>query len=81
VINIYVSGLSNLFGEMMEHILLIDDNNLIEYLKNDMKSIEKFNLNYSDGITDIVNNLTEKETYHRYVKTFISILKYFLIAV
>jgi hypothetical protein len=79
--NIDVDGLPSLFKEITEYILSVDNNDLIKYLENDMKSIEEFYLNYNNSITDIVNNLTEKKTYHKYSKIFIFILKYFLIAV
>jgi hypothetical protein len=76
-----VDGLSRLFKEMTKYIPSVNDNNLINYLKSHVKSIEKFYINYGDNITDIVNRLAERETYYSYFKIFTAILKYFLLAV
>jgi hypothetical protein len=76
-----VDELPGLLREITKHILLINDDDLIEHLKGDMKPIEDLYLNHSGGITGIVNSLAEKETYYRYAKTFISILKYSLMAI
>jgi hypothetical protein len=50
-------------------------------LRSGIKPIENLYLNYNGNITGIINSLSEKETYYRYVKTFVAILKYFLITV
>jgi hypothetical protein len=70
-----------LFNEMTKYILLIKNDDLIKYLKDDVKSIENFYSIYNIGITDIVNKLIKKKIYYGYFKTFIIILKYFLIIV
>jgi hypothetical protein len=76
-----VTRLSRLFNKITKHILLIKNNNLIEYLRIDVKLIENFHSIYNTDITDIVNRLAEKKIYYDYFKTFTAILKYFLIAV
>jgi hypothetical protein len=76
-----VDGLPGLLEEMTKYILSVNDNDLIKYLKGGMKLIEDLYLNYSDSITGIINSLSEKETYYRYAKIFVAILKYFLITV
>ncbi len=81
MIDINVNGLSGLLGEITKHIPLVDDSDLVEHLRDRMKSTEDLHLHHSGGITDIINSLAEKETYHRYAKTFAAILKYSLMAV
>ena len=76
-----VDGLPGLLGEMTKHIPSVDDDDLIEHLRGGMKPIEDLHLSHSGGITGIINSLSEKETYHRYAKTFVAILKYSLMAV
>jgi len=76
-----VDGLPRLLKEMTKHISLVDDNDLIDHLRGGVKSIEEFYMSYGGGITDIVNRLVERETYHSYFKIFTAILKYFLLAV
>jgi hypothetical protein len=70
-----------LLSEMTKHIPSIDDNDLIEHLRGGVKPIEDLHSGHGTGITGIVNRLAEKETYHRYSKTFTAILKYSLLAV
>jgi hypothetical protein len=76
-----VDGLPDLFRKIMKYILSVNDDDLIKHLKGGMKFIEDFYLSHSGGITDIINSLSEKETYYRYAKIFVAILKYSLIAV
>jgi hypothetical protein len=52
-----VTGLSYLFNEITKYIPSIKNNNLIKYLKSDVKSIENFYSIYNIGIIDIVNRL------------------------
>ena len=79
--DIDVDGLPDLFGEMTKYIPSVDNNDLIKYLRDGIKFIEDLQLSHSDSIIGIVNSLFKKEIYYRYVKIFIAILKYFLMAV
>jgi hypothetical protein len=76
-----VGELPGLLAEMTKRIPSVDDDDLIEHLRGGMKPIEDLHLSHSGSITGIVNSLSEKETYHRYAKTFVAILKYSLMAV
>jgi hypothetical protein len=79
--DIDVDELSDLLEKMTKHILSVDNDDLIKYLRNGIKFIENLHLSRSGGITGIINSLFEKKTYYRYVKIFVAILKYSLIAV
>ena len=46
-----------------------------------MEPVEDLHPSHMGGITGIVNSLSNKETYHRYAKAFITILKYSPMAV
>jgi hypothetical protein len=76
-----VDGLPGLLAEITKHIPSVDDNDLIEHLRGGVKLIKDLYLSHSGGITGIVNSLFKKETYYRYAKTFIAILKYSLMVV
>ena len=76
-----VDGLPDLLGEMTKHIPSVDDDDLIEHLRGGMKPIEDLHLSHNGCITGIINSLSEKETFHRYAKTIVAILKYFLMVV
>jgi hypothetical protein len=56
-----VGGLPGLLGEMTKHIPSVDDDDLIEHLRGDVKPIEDLHLSHSGGITGIVNSLSEKD--------------------
>lgn len=76
-----VGGLPRLLGEMTKHIPLVEDDDLIEYLKGGVKPIEDLHSIHGAGIAGLVNRLAEKEMFHGYSKTFTAILKYSLMAV
>ncbi|MCJ1249923.1 hypothetical protein MMC30_007149 [Trapelia coarctata] len=76
-----VDGLPGLLEEMTKHIPSVNNDDLIKHLRGGMKPNEDLHLSHSGGITGIVNSLSKKETYHRYAKTVIAILKYSLMAV
>jgi hypothetical protein len=67
--------------EMTKHIPSIDDDDLIEDLRGVVGPIENHHVKRSGGITGIINSLAERETYHKFAKTFTAILKYSLLAV
>jgi hypothetical protein len=79
--DIDVNGLSNLLEEITKHIPSVDNDDLIKYLKSGIKLIEDLYLSHSGSITGIINSLFKKETYYRYAKTFVAILKYSLITI
>jgi hypothetical protein len=62
--DIDVDGLPGLLGEITKYILSVNNNNLIEHLRGGMKPIENLYLNYSGGITSIINSLSKKEIYY-----------------
>jgi hypothetical protein len=66
---------------MTKHILLINDDDLIKHLRGVVGPIKNLYVKCSGGITNIINNLVERETYHKFVKTFTAILKYFLLVI
>jgi hypothetical protein len=70
-----VERLTPLLSEITRHIPSIDDSSLIEHLRGGMEPIETLRLRHSGGIVVIINSLAERETYHRYAKTFTAILK------
>jgi len=65
---------------MTKHILSINNDDLIKYLRDSIKLIEDLHLSHSGNITGIINSLFKKEIYYRYAKIFVAILKYSLIA-
>jgi hypothetical protein len=81
VTNTDVDRLPLLLGEMTKHIPPVDDDDLIGYLRGWLRPINNLHLSHSGGITDIINSLAKGETYHRFAKTFTTILKYSLLAV
>jgi hypothetical protein len=76
-----INRLSGLLREMIKHIPSLDDGDLIEYLRGPMKPIKDLCLSHTGGIIAMINSLATKETYHRYIKTIIAILKYSLMAI
>lgn len=66
---------------MTRHIPRIDDDDPIEHLRGGVEPVEDFHPSNGAGITGIVNRLAEKETYHGFHMTFITISKYSLLAV
>jgi len=50
-------------------------------MRGHMNPMEDLCLSHTGGITAMINSLAAKETYHRYSKTIIAILKYSLMAI
>jgi hypothetical protein len=75
------ANLLALLPEMTQHISPVDDHDLIEHLRGSLDPIQTLHPSPSGGIADIVNSLAKRERYHRYAKTFTTILKYSLLAV
>ncbi len=74
-----INGLPRLLREITKYIPSINDDDLIKHLKGGVKPVKNFYPSHGGNITDIVNKLAEKETYYRYAKIFITILKYSLL--
>jgi hypothetical protein len=81
VTNTDANRLPRLLREMTKHIPPVDDDDLIGHLMGWLGPTDNLHLSRSGGITNIVNRLAQRETYHRFAKTFTTILKYSLLAV